>query len=155
MLDGTLSLSSTPALVEDSRHEARRSWVTGPQHVCFRLLRWGHGYRCPRGARHNQGDTHYDSATGRRRTHNDCGANHHRSGNHDSGTNHHSRPDHHRDTNNYFSGLNNHRRADALCCTNNDHLANQYRIFLIGAAPKQCDCWMWIVFFAAAGSRVV
>ena len=81
--------------MEDSRHEARRSWVPGPQHVCFRLLRWSHGYRCPRGARRNRGDTHYDSATGRRRTHNDCGTNHHRSGNHDSGTNHHSRPDHH------------------------------------------------------------
>ena len=116
----------------DSNHEARRSWVPGPQHVCFRLLRWGHRYLCPRGARHNRGDTHYDSATVRRRTHNDCGANHHRSGHHDSGTNHHRCPhyncgnDHHRGTHHYHRGANDdrythHHRCLHYNCGNNHH----------------------------------
>ena len=108
------------------------------------MFRWGHGFRCPRDAHHN------GSTDDHRRPCCDSGTDHYR-----RGPDHHRSADHHRDTNNYLSGLNNHRRADALCCTNNDRLADQYRIFLIGAAPEQCDCWMWIVFFAAAGSRVV
>ncbi len=103
------------------------------------MFRWGHGFRCPRDAHHN------GSTDDHRRPCCDSGTDHHRGPDHHRSPDHHRRADHHRDTNNYLSGLNNHRRADALCCTNNDHLANQYRIFLVGAAPEQCGCRLWLV----------
>ena len=93
--------------MEDSRHEARRSWITGPQHVCFRLLRWDHGYRYPRSTHHNHRGANDNSGTDHHRhiNHN------HRGANDDSGTDHHHHINHNHRGANDDSGTDHHHRG--------------------------------------------
>ena len=131
-----LSLSSTPALVEDSWHEARRGWVSGPRHVCFRLLRWDHRYRYPRSTHHNHRGANDNSGTDHHRhiNHN------HRGANDDSGTDHHRRTHHNCDTD--------HPRRTHHNCDTNHHRSNlRYNLWSDHSPgdPRQCDCRLRLV----------
>ena len=99
MLDGILPLNSTPALVEDSRHEARHNSVICPNCVRLCLFRRTR-HRC---TSHNNQHHH--------------GTNRHCSGNDDFNTNDHGSTNHHCSGNDDF---NNHH------CSGNYDFNNHY-----------------------------